>query len=166
MRGLPRYTSYTRPFLSVRTINLASHQTQRLVLPVQLIPLPRVRHLPVALHHPFFFPTQDFVQVPRHLPMQVHRTGWLSSKSSMERLQILPVQKPVRAGQIVDSGQAQFFDQAGPGAPRSSVPPALWLAGCGPGSGPRPTVPSPGQTGSAASYPPTARGCSGWPSQR
>src|ERR1035441_6586290 len=40
-----------------------SSQAQRLVLPVQLIPLPFTGHGPIPLHHPLFFPAQDFVQV-------------------------------------------------------------------------------------------------------
>src|SRR5450759_3838504 len=41
--------------------HFAPHQTQRLVLSIQLIPLPTTGHGPVALHHPLFLPAQSFV---------------------------------------------------------------------------------------------------------
>ena len=66
--------------------HLAAGQTQRLMLPIQLIPLAFTRHRPVALYHPLLFPTEHFVQVSGHAPMRVQRAGRHPGKTPVELL--------------------------------------------------------------------------------
>ncbi len=110
--------------------DLALDQAQRLVLPVQLVPLPTTGDRPVRLHHPFFFPTQNLVPVARHGLMRIQRAGGNASKLPVQSRQILP-QILIPADPVVNPRQPQFLYQRSCSTPFiRSTRPLAWGANC------------------------------------
>ena len=89
------------------------HGSFRQGSPLQVLaPIPRrTRHRPVAWPHPPCFPAQPCIPVPGRGARHVHRTGGGPRKLPVERPQMLPGQKTVRAFQVADPGPPQRFDQ-------------------------------------------------------
>src|ERR1035441_6117681 len=131
-----------------------TRQTQRLVFPFHLMPAPLARHRPVPLHHSLFFPVQHFVQVPRHPPMHVGRTGRLSLKPPVQRRQERPGQILVGPPQLADPLQPQRLDQPVLQHAVGPLHSPFGLRTVGQDQTPPPTAPSPAQTASAALCPP------------